>query len=126
MDSSHRFSFLAFAAVAFILAPSVLAGQFDGWSEGRATFYGDDGGASIHQGSCMFGHIDYNKGTGWDIGALSDKAGDYAGSCGRCYEVACRRTHLKDGYGNDLDRTGACIDESRSVIITITDTCPCW
>lgn len=34
---------------------------------------------SIHQGSCMFGNIDGNKGTGWDIAAISDKASDYAG-----------------------------------------------
>lgn len=39
---------------------------------------GQDGGATIEQGSCMFGHLDYHSGTGWDIAALSDKNPDYA------------------------------------------------
>jgi hypothetical protein len=28
---------------------------------------GNDGGSTVHEGSCMFGHLDENKGTGWDI-----------------------------------------------------------
>ncbi|WIA42754.1 hypothetical protein OEZ86_008697 [Tetradesmus obliquus] len=94
-------------------------------SSGRATFYGGSDGMSIHQGSCMFGNIDGNKGTGWDIAAISDKASDYAGSCGRCYEVACRPTHIRDGYGSSMDRTHSCNGQS-SVIVTVTDTCPCY
>jgi hypothetical protein len=34
--------------------------------------------------------LDPNKGTGWDIAALSDADPDYAGSCGRCYEGGSR------------------------------------
>jgi hypothetical protein len=65
--------------------------------QGRATHYGVNDGMSIHQGSCMFGTLDPNKGTGYDIAAISDQAPDYAGSCGRCYEVACRPSTIKVG-----------------------------
>ncbi len=33
-------------------------------------------------GSCMFGYLDPNSGTGWDIAAMSDSDQDYYGSCG--------------------------------------------
>lgn len=46
------------------------------------------------------------QGTGWDITALSDVHPEYAGSCGRCYEVKCRNDGFKDGYGNWIDRKG--------------------
>ena len=65
-----------------LLAPSGAAGNDDGWVRGRATFYGQDGGSTIHQGSCMFGNLDANQGTGYDIAALSDASPEYAGSCG--------------------------------------------
>ena len=42
--------------------------------------------------------------------------------CRRCYEVQCVPMKLKDGYGNALDRSGACKDSSKSVVVTITDT----
>lgn len=32
---------------------------------------------------------------------------------------------ITDGYGETLDRSSTCHDESRSVLVTITDTCPC-
>ena len=40
-------------------------------------------------GNCGYGYLDPRAKTGWDVAALSDTAGDFAGSCGRCYEVAC-------------------------------------
>jgi len=94
------------------------------WSIGRATFYGKDGW-SIHHGSCGYGYLDEKAGTGWDTAALSDTAGDFKGSCGKCKEVKCKKMTFKDGYGAQLDRNGACYDESASVVVTITDTCPC-
>jgi hypothetical protein len=30
----------------------------------------------------MFGYLDPNKGTGWDIAAITDSDPDYYGSCG--------------------------------------------
>ncbi len=65
-------------------------------------FTGDDGGASINSGSCMFGSIDGSKGTGMDIAALSDKAGDYSGRTDRlqasrmhyCMHTAIRQREL--------------------------------
>ncbi|WIA22298.1 hypothetical protein OEZ85_004616 [Tetradesmus obliquus] len=87
-------------------------------------FTGEDGGTTVQQGSCMMS-IQAGKGTGLDITALSDSAPDYKGSCGRCYEVACRPTKVSDGYGGTLDRTGSCQGQ-KSVIVTVTDTCPCY
>lgn len=66
-----------------------------------------------------------NQGTGFDIIALSDASPDYPNSCGTCYAVACRRAAIQDGLGETLDRTSTCHDESRQVIVTVTDTCPC-
>lgn len=42
----------------------------DGWRVGRATYYGEthagtDDGFSIHHGSCQFGRLDPDVGTGW-------------------------------------------------------------
>jgi hypothetical protein len=48
-----------------------------------------------------------------------------AGSCGRCYEVACRPTYIRDGYGSSMDRRHSCYS-GKSVIVTVTDTCPCY
>jgi hypothetical protein len=88
------------------------------------TVYGNDGLSTIFQGSCML-PIQQDKGTGFDIAALSDAMPEFQGSCGSCYEVACRNAQVKDGYGETLDRTSSCTDESRVVVVTITDSCPC-
>lgn len=37
---------------------------------------------SIHKGSCSYGYLDYQRATGWDVAAISDRAPDYQGSCG--------------------------------------------
>jgi hypothetical protein len=89
----------------------------------RATFYGSDGW-SIHSGSCGYGQLAEDVGTGWDVAALADGAYDYQGSCGKCKEVRCKPTGFKDGYGAYLDRSSICYDTSASVVVMITDTCP--
>ncbi|KXZ55514.1 hypothetical protein GPECTOR_2g1063 [Gonium pectorale] len=82
-------------------------------------------GGNIDDGSCMYGRLPNGLvSTGVDIVALSDQAGDFAGSCGRCYEVQCNPSAFSDGYGNYLDRNSGCKD-STSVIVTVTDSCPC-
>jgi hypothetical protein len=43
----------------------------------------------------------------------------------RCYEVACVPGAFSDGYGNSLNRHGACKGEGSTVIVRVTDTCPC-
>jgi hypothetical protein len=53
--------------------------------------------------------------------ACSDVAWDYQGSCGKCKEVKCKRTGLKDGYGAWLDRH-VCYNDYASVVVTVTDT----
>eukprot|EP01025_Chloroclados_australasicus_P005131 TRINITY_DN11455_c0_g1_i1.p1 TRINITY_DN11455_c0_g1~~TRINITY_DN11455_c0_g1_i1.p1 ORF type:complete len:540 (+),score=63.16 TRINITY_DN11455_c0_g1_i1:199-1818(+) len=101
-----------------------------GWKEGRATFYGNEWWLwDIHQGSCGYGYLCPEEGTGWDITALPDVHPRYAASCGRCYEVKCRPSTFNDNYGVQLDRTqqwNTCIDPSASVVVTVTDTCPCY
>jgi hypothetical protein len=102
---------LALLLLAAFAATCVSAGQFDGWSTGRATHVSGVAASlalgqpqaaavpqrplrtncccleklwpsllscplqydSIHEGSCMFGSLDPNKGTGYDIAAISDK-----------------------------------------------------
>ena len=57
------------------------------------------------------------------MAALADTHSDFSGSCGACYEIQCSSKSMKDGYGVDLDRNGVCKDGS--VVVKITDTCPC-
>lgn len=102
----------------------------DGWRIGRATFFGErhDGsndGFSIHRGSCQFGHLDRNTGTGWDIAAMPDAHYEYQGSCGKCYEIGCEPMVFTDNYGESIDRMESCVDPERTVIVTIVDTCAC-
>ncbi|KAF8073002.1 hypothetical protein HT031_000662 [Scenedesmus sp. PABB004] len=74
---------------------------------------------------CGLGYQWPDQGTGWNVAALADTHPDYRGSCGACYEVRCDSAVLRDGYGDSIDRTGACRDPEASVILKITDTCPC-
>ncbi|CAG9467265.1 unnamed protein product [Pedinophyceae sp. YPF-701] len=108
--------------VAILLAAMIIPAHAEnGWKFGRATFYKE----TMHYGSCGYGYLDPDKGTGWDIGALTDSTDAFAGSCGRCYEVRCKPASFSDGYGNQLGRDHVCSDESQSIVITITDQCPC-
>eukprot|EP01023_Acetabularia_acetabulum_P024986 TRINITY_DN239_c0_g1_i1.p4 TRINITY_DN239_c0_g1~~TRINITY_DN239_c0_g1_i1.p4 ORF type:complete len:198 (+),score=41.82 TRINITY_DN239_c0_g1_i1:172-765(+) len=96
------------------------------FQKARATYYGDEPWYwSIHQGSCGYGYLCKDEGTGWDVAALADVHPAYAGSCGRCYEVQCDPTWFNDGYGASLDRTHVCRDQDASVVVSVTDTCPC-
>ncbi len=45
--------------------------------------------------------------------------------CRRCYEVKCNPEEFSDNYGEKLDRRDACLDKDASLVIKITDTCPC-
>ncbi|KAI8469423.1 MAG: RlpA-like double-psi beta-barrel-protein domain-containing protein-containing protein [Monoraphidium minutum] len=123
--ASRPLALLLLLAAAALAPPRGAAADGGGWRKGRLTHYGNDGGATIDQGSCQFGALQAGSGTGLDIGALSDSDPEYSGSCGRCYEVQCVNEDVTDGYGETLGRTGSCKDESAAVVITITDTCPC-
>lgn len=114
----------ACVVLAAILAVSVsAAGQ---WRRGRATYYGDEPWLwDIHHGSCGYGYIWEDEPLGWDVAALPDVHYEYSGSCGNCYEVACDPSGFSDNYGNYLDRKHACHDSEASVVVRITDTCPC-
>ncbi|MEW5296868.1 MAG: hypothetical protein WDW36_000117 [Sanguina aurantia] len=63
--------------------------------------------------------------TGRHIAALPDTTG-LSGGCGKCYEVRCRDSTFTDGYGTSISRNSACYDPSKSVVVTITDCCPCY
>jgi hypothetical protein len=43
----------------------------------------------------------------------------------KCKEVRCKPLVFKDGYGAELDRKEVCYDPAASVVVMITDTCPC-
>eukprot|EP01023_Acetabularia_acetabulum_P025053 TRINITY_DN2403_c0_g1_i1.p2 TRINITY_DN2403_c0_g1~~TRINITY_DN2403_c0_g1_i1.p2 ORF type:complete len:392 (-),score=82.38 TRINITY_DN2403_c0_g1_i1:2119-3294(-) len=106
-----------------LLGSALAVGDFQ---YGRATFYGNEPWLwTIHYGSCGYGYLCQDEGTGWDITALPDVFPGYAGSCGRCYEIQCNPTYFTDGYGATIDRSNVCRDSSSSVVVTVTDTCPC-
>ncbi|KAG2452438.1 hypothetical protein HYH02_002681 [Chlamydomonas schloesseri] len=121
----RRMCLASVALLVLVLLPRDAQGDWDGWTVGRATYYGNDGGATIDQGSCMYGSLPNGMvSTGQDIAALSDTDPSFGGSCGRCYEVTCNPASFNDGYGQWLDRSGACYSGA-SVVVTITDSCPC-
>ncbi|PRW39389.1 formate nitrite transporter [Chlorella sorokiniana] len=92
---------------------------------GGATYYGLDGW-SIHKGACGLGYQYKNQGTGWDVAAIADASPEFAGSCGRCYEVKCDpRSVVTDGYGNSFDRSGVCKHPGATVVVRTVDNCPC-
>ncbi|MEW5307321.1 MAG: hypothetical protein WDW36_009727 [Sanguina aurantia] len=97
-----------------------------GWWSGRATFYGGVGDPwTIHDGSCGYGYIDSNVGTGDFVCAASDCNPDFGGSCGRCYEVKCDSGFVHDNYGQSFDRSNMCHDTTESVVVQVIDSCPC-
>lgn len=44
----------------------------------------------------------------------------------KCYEVRCRPAAFSDKFGNHIDRSHACYDPEKSIIVSIVDTCPCY
>eukprot|EP01026_Neomeris_dumetosa_P080369 TRINITY_DN888_c0_g1_i2.p2 TRINITY_DN888_c0_g1~~TRINITY_DN888_c0_g1_i2.p2 ORF type:complete len:445 (-),score=53.72 TRINITY_DN888_c0_g1_i2:1750-3084(-) len=112
-----------YAVLVFLILS--VRGQYE-WKQGRGTFYGNEWWAwNIHEGSCGYWYLCPEEGTGWDIAALPDAHWDYLGSCGRCYEVKCLPSVFKDNFGEQLQRSGVCYDPEASVVVTVTDTCPC-
>eukprot|EP01023_Acetabularia_acetabulum_P032814 TRINITY_DN3067_c0_g1_i1.p1 TRINITY_DN3067_c0_g1~~TRINITY_DN3067_c0_g1_i1.p1 ORF type:complete len:384 (+),score=37.32 TRINITY_DN3067_c0_g1_i1:229-1380(+) len=112
-----------FAQIMIIFGTSVLSfGQQmrkvdNAWKDGRATFYGHEYQTwSIHEGSCGFGYLCGEEGTGWDVASISSSHENFVSSCGRCYEVKCS--------SSDDD---ACRDlrGDTSLVVTVTDWCLC-
>lgn len=52
---------------------------------------------------------------------------EYPSSCGRCFELKCRPAEINsaDGQVKRLNQTKACLDENKSIVIQVVDTCPC-
>jgi hypothetical protein len=49
-------------------------------------------------------------------------------SAGSCYEVACKPTQIKDGYGSSMDRTNSCQGQmyhSLTAGVSLTHCCCC-
>jgi hypothetical protein len=113
-------------AIATVIQLAFAAGYDWQWRTGRATHYGGPSDPwSIMDGGCHYGFLDPKKATGWDVAAISDVAYDYKDSCGRCYEVRCKPMDFKDNYGEYMQRSSVCYDSSASVIVQVTDVCPC-
>jgi hypothetical protein len=70
------------------------------------------------QGSCHYGTNIPELYAAWP-----DTLDGFEGSCGRCLEVACRNVDFHDGYGAVQQRSGACYDETRSIVVKIVDRC---
>ncbi|KAI8112235.1 hypothetical protein M9434_003559 [Picochlorum sp. BPE23] len=94
------------------------------WKSGRATYFGADGW-SIHRGSCGLGYQFRDIYPGFDVIAVSDLSPEYSNSCGKCFEVGCTNESFTDGYGQYQERSGACYDESKTLVVRVVDTCPC-
>ncbi len=45
--------------------------------------------------------------------------------CRVCIEVQCRDAAFSDGYGNSIDRSSACYNSAQSLVLRVTDNCPC-
>ncbi|PRW57356.1 sorting nexin 2B [Chlorella sorokiniana] len=90
---------------------------------------GSGGGWFEHPytGSCGYGRLDGYAFGPDAVAAMPDVNPDWkAGSCGRCYELKCRGIQARSADGSvDLDRSDACYDTSKRIIIKIVDTCPC-
>lgn len=96
------------------------------WRTGSATVFGEQPWYwNIHQGSCGYNYLWQGISTGWDVASIPDSRSDFSGSCGRCYEVACRPAIFRDGLGEKVKRKSACYDPSWSVVVRTTDACPC-
>lgn len=110
-----------------ILAFGSVAPSYDmQWRTGRSTFYGGPTDSwSIHKGACDYGYLYADDPLGWDVAAINDGNPLYQDSCGRCLEVRCDPRWISDLYGGSFDRTTACSDPSQSIIVRITDDCPC-
>lgn len=82
---------------------------------------------SIHRGSCGYSYIGKEEHLGWNVAAIYDVSPSYIGSCGICIEVKCRPGIITDGYGESLNRDipGVCRDTTTSLVLRVTDTCPC-
>eukprot|EP00884_Botryococcus_braunii_P002834 jgi/Botrbrau1/12551/Bobra.0169s0088.1 len=119
-------SHVSLQLILLLLRVGFIVGQGD-WYQGRATFYGTNPGAgdTIMNGNCGYGYINKDEPVGWNVGALSDSTEAFRGACGRCYEIKCDPIVIYDAYGQSLDRTEACFDPSASIVIRITDACPC-
>lgn len=96
----------------------------DKWHKGRATWY-----THPWTGSCGYGRLNsslfdfsYNA-----VAAMADTMHEYPNSCGRCFELKCRPAEINsaDGQVKHLDRTNACLDQNKSIVIQVVDTCPC-
>lgn len=110
-----------------LLIPRASSVSYDmQWRSARSTFYGGPtDGWSIHSGACGFGYLYSDDPLGWNVAAMNDGNPLYEDSCGRCVEVKCDPRWISDNYGASYDRTSACINSTYSVVVRITDDCPC-
>ncbi|KAF5835864.1 RlpA-like double-psi beta-barrel-protein domain-containing protein-containing protein [Dunaliella salina] len=91
------------------------------WQTGRATWF-DVHENDLTTANCHLGWSEVS--TGRFIAALADVNPLFDGSCGMCIEIRCQNANFRDGYGKSLDRSDACRN-SRSIITTVADACPC-
>lgn len=125
MASSTRSLVSWTSCAAFLLLQLLSAPVVHAWQRARATWYDDAPWMTVDWGSCGYGYIDKSRFPDYHVAALSESFPGFHGSCGKCYEIACDPMDFRDGFGEHLHRSGVCRDPGASIIVTITDSCPC-
>eukprot|EP00878_Enallax_costatus_P046101 GHUV01055698.1.p1 GENE.GHUV01055698.1~~GHUV01055698.1.p1 ORF type:complete len:126 (+),score=13.99 GHUV01055698.1:499-876(+) len=78
--------------------------------------------------ACVVGHrgaCHYYSNIPEYYAAWPDHQEGFDQSCGTCWEFQCIDDSFKDGYGASIDRSSACKDPNKKVVVKITDACPC-
>jgi len=106
-------------------------GDMGGWQDGRCTWYGGPGGPgpdgmNIFTGSCGYG----TKLKAPYFVAAAQTMGGYdwglTGDCGKCFEVMCVDGRTRGTSQSQLGPWEGCQESGkRSVVIMISDSCPC-
>lgn len=116
-------------ALAFLATLALAsAGTLTDWTDGIATHYGgaqegmdpNNPSYGTKEGSCGYGKLDKNTYPFWQVGAFATSNKYFksipGSACGTCWEIQC--VEGKEFKGRCRDGGG------KSVVVTITDSCP--
>ncbi|XP_021761803.1 putative expansin-A26 [Chenopodium quinoa] len=101
--------FYCFLAITIAFSLSCQAAS-DGWTDARATFYGDGKGGETMYGACGYKNL-FDQGYGLETAALSTALFNNGSACGSCYEIQCINSKN-------------CLPDAKTIKITATNFCP--